>query len=140
MTTASPTLAVEPPPAATALAPARERGNTFIEDEVISVIARKAAEQVEGVHQIGDSSLRNLLARFGRRRGVGAEVGLKQAAVDVEIAVEFGFPISEVADQMRERIIDAVESMTGRDVVEVNVFVVDVHVPKTQVRSRRELA
>ena len=120
--------------------PARVRGKTFIEDDVISIIARVAAEQVPGVYQIGESSLRSLFSRLGRHHGVEAETGLKEAAVDLEIVVEFAYPIREVTEEVRERVIEAVESMAGRKMVEVNIFVMDIHVPKTTAsRRRREL-
>lgn len=120
--------------------PARLRGRTYIEDDVIAVIARIAAVQVEGVHSLGESSLRSIMSRFSRHRGVEAETGMVEAAVDLEIVVELGHSIKDVAEDMRERVVDAVESMTGRRVVEVNIFVVDVHVPKTsEKRHRREL-
>lgn len=120
--------------------PARLRGNTYIDDEVISVIARIAAEQVPGIHQIGESNLRNVFSRFRRHAGVEAEVGMREAAADIEITIEFGYSMREVAEDVRERIIDAIESMTSRHVVEVNVFVVDVYVPKSAgQRRRREL-
>ena len=51
---------------------------------------------------------------------------MKEAAVDVEIVAEFGHPIRDVAAQLRRAIVDGVEMMTGRSVVEVNVYVVDV--------------
>lgn len=120
--------------------PARHRGRTYIEDDVVSVIARYAAEQVPGVYQLGESSLRSLLSRFGRHHGVEAETGLKEAAADIEIVVEFNYPIREVTEVVREQVVDAVEEMTGRKVVEVNIFVVDIHVPRsTASRRRREL-
>jgi len=117
----------------------RQRGKTFIEDDVVSVIARVATEEVPGVHRIGESSLRAIVSRLGRHHGVDSEVGLREAAVDVEIVVEFGHSIREVAEEIRERVIEAVESMTGRRVVEVNIFVVDVHLPKLERKSRRQL-
>ena len=120
--------------------PARDRGSTFIEDDVVAVISRIAAERIPGVHQIGESALRTVLSRWRRRHGVDAEVGMEQAAADIEIVVEFGHPMRAVAQDVREQVIDAIESMTGRTVVEVNVFVTDVHVPKTAgQRHRREL-
>ena len=118
----------------------RVRGKTFIEDDVMAVIARTAAEQVQGIHQLGESNLRSLLSRFGKHRGVEAETGLKEAAVDVEVVVELGYSIRDVAADVREEVIQAIESMTDRVVVEVNVFVVDVHVPRSAARRhRREL-
>ena len=117
--------------------PPRLRGNTYIDDEVVSVIARIAAEQVPGVYQIGESSLRNVLSRFRRQHGVEAEVGLHEAAADIELTVEFGYSMRDVAQDVRERIIEAVESMTGRRVTEVNVYIIDVDVPKSAGGSRR---
>lgn len=116
-----------------------ERGKTVIADEVVSIIARVTAEQVAGVHQIGDSTLRGVFSRMGRGGGIASEVGLKEAAVDLNIVVEYGFPIHEVAQTLREKIIEAVEMMTGRHVVEVNVHVVDVHIPRVEQSTKRNL-
>ena len=122
--------------------PAKEppRGKTFIADEVVSVIARIAAEQVEGVHQLGDSNLRGVFSRLGRHGGIESEVGFKEAAIDVDVVVEYGFPITKVASVLRKQIIDTVEYMTGRNVVEVNINVVDVHVPKSETQQKQKRA
>ncbi len=120
--------------------PPAERGRTFIDDDVVSVITRVAAENVEGIHRIGEPSLRNLLTTLARSSGVDAEVGMQEAAADIEVVVEFGYPIREVAAAIREQVIRTVEQMTGRRMIEVNVHVVDIHVPKTERRTtRREL-
>ena len=123
------------------LAPVRQRGKIYIEDDVISIITRIAAEHVEGVHQIGESSFRNIFSRLTRHHGVDAEAGLEEAAADIEIVVELGYSIKKVAEEIREKVIETVESMTGREMVEVNIYVVDVHVPKANAtrRTRREL-
>jgi uncharacterized alkaline shock family protein YloU len=132
---------VAPAPIATTTSSAHDgRGSTMIAEDVVAVIARLAAEQVPGVHKIGESSLRGMFARFGRSKGVDAEVGMEQAAVDLEVVVDYGHPIPGVARQLREAIIEAVEHMTGRQVVEVNIDVVDVYLPKVEKRqTRREL-
>ena len=62
-------------------------------------------------------------------RGVKVEVGEKQTAVDVDIEVEYGIPIHELADKVRTHVTDAVETMTGLEVVEININVFDVHIP-----------
>ncbi len=123
-------------PAPKAKASGESRGKTYIADEVVSVIARIAAEEVEGVHQLGDSSLRGVISRLGRTSGIGAEVGFKEAAIDVDVVVEFGFQITKVTDDLRNSIIDSVEYMTGRKVVEVNINVVDVYVPRVEVETK----
>ncbi|MGW2659266.1 Asp23/Gls24 family envelope stress response protein, partial [Streptomyces sp. NPDC001478] len=77
-------------------------------------------------------------------RGVKVEVGEKQTAVDVDIVVEYGVSIIDTAKNIRLRVTDAVETMTGLEVVEINIRVLDVHVPgddsdgddETEQRSR----
>lgn len=127
------------PQTSTPTAAADDRGKTYISDDVISIIARIAAEQVEGVYQIGESNLRGMIARLGRSKGIESEVGLKEAAVDIEIVVIYGYPVKQIADTLRGQIIENVEYMTGRKVIEVNVHVVDVHIPKAEKRSKRQL-
>jgi uncharacterized alkaline shock family protein YloU len=114
------------------------RGKTVIADEVVSVIARIAAEQVEGVHQLGDSNLRGVFSRLGRHGGIESEVGQKEAAIDVDVVVEYGVPITKVANTLRKQIIDTVEYMTGRNVVEVNINVVDVYIPRAQTETKQK--
>jgi uncharacterized alkaline shock family protein YloU len=114
-----------------------ERGRTSIANSVVEKIAGMAAREVIGVHDFGGSLARSLGAVRDRvpggrpsvTRGVKVEVGERQTAVDLELVVEYGVAITEVAADVRENVINAVERMTGLEVVEVNVSVVDVHLP-----------
>lgn len=62
-------------------------------------------------------------------RGVKVEVGERQTAIDVDLVVEYGVAIADLARDVRENVIAAVERVTGLEVVEVNVTVNDVHLP-----------
>lgn len=62
-------------------------------------------------------------------RGVKVEVGERQTAIDVDLVVEYGVAIADLARDVRENVIAAVERITGLEVVEVNVAVNDVHLP-----------
>ncbi|MBM9504578.1 Asp23/Gls24 family envelope stress response protein [Actinacidiphila acididurans] len=114
-----------------------ERGRTSIANSVVEKIAGMAAREVIGVHDFGGSLARSLGAVRDRvpggrpsvTRGVKVEVGERQTAVDLELVVEYGVAITDVAADVRENVIAAVERMTGLEVVEVNVSVVDVHLP-----------
>ena len=64
--------------------------------------------------------------------GVQVEVGEKQAAVDLDIVVEYGASIVELARAVRRNVIMAVERMTGLEVIEVNIAVNDIHLPETE--------
>ncbi|HSA50030.1 MAG TPA: Asp23/Gls24 family envelope stress response protein, partial [Yinghuangia sp.] len=68
------------------------------------------------------------------------EVGERQCAVDLTLIVEYGVAIAEVAADVRENVIDAVERMTGLEVVEVNISVDDIHIESPEdERSGRTL-
>ncbi|MDX2916637.1 MULTISPECIES: Asp23/Gls24 family envelope stress response protein [Streptomyces] len=115
----------------------RTRGRTTIADNVVAAIAGIAIRETEGVHSIGRGASKALGAVTGRmsgssgaaRRAVKVEVGEKQTAIDVDVEVEYGTTIHELADQIRSNVTDAVETMTGLEVVEINIVVFDVHVP-----------
>lgn len=120
-----------------------ERGRTSIANSVVEKIAGMAAREVMGVHDFGGSLARSLGAVRDRvpggrpsvTRGVKVEVGERQTAVDLELVVEYGIAITDVASDVRENVIAAVERMTGLEVVEVNVSVVDVHLPHDEETS-----
>jgi uncharacterized alkaline shock family protein YloU len=97
------------------------RGRTTIADGVVEKIAGMAARDVVGVHAMGGG--------FARTLGVKAEVGEVQTALDLEIVVDYGVSIADVARAVRENVIAAVERMTGLEVVEVNIAVSDVKLP-----------
>ncbi|WP_052849098.1 Asp23/Gls24 family envelope stress response protein [Streptomyces avicenniae] len=118
--------------------PAATRGQTSIADGVVEKIAGMAAAEVTGVHSLGGGGLARALGaardrvpggRSNVARGVHAEVGQRQTAIDLDVVVEYGVPIPEVAAEIRENVITALERMTGLEVVEVNVAVGDVHLP-----------
>ncbi|GAA0435337.1 Asp23/Gls24 family envelope stress response protein [Streptomyces luteireticuli] len=118
------------------VAPA-DRGRTTIADGVVEKIAGLAARDVVGVHTMGSGFARTFGAVRDRvpgsgksaTRGVKAEVGEVQTALDLEIVVDYGVAIAEVARAVRENVIAAVERMTGLEVVEVNIAVSDVKLP-----------
>ena len=68
-----------------------------------------------------------LLGRKNLAKGVKVEVGEAQAAVDLFVVVDFGVRIPDVAYHIQENVKRAIETMTGLQVVEVNVHVQGVH-------------
>ncbi|WP_405981306.1 Asp23/Gls24 family envelope stress response protein [Streptomyces sp. NBC_00158] len=129
----------ESAPGGSARAPA-DRGRTTIADGVVEKIAGLAAREVPGVHAMGSGgglsrtfgAVRDRVpggAKSAAARGVKAEVGEVQTALDLEVVVDYGVEIHEVARAVRENVIAAVERMTGLEVVEVNIAVSDVKLP-----------
>jgi uncharacterized alkaline shock family protein YloU len=133
---ATPKPAASPAPAA-AGALESTQGRTTIADPVVAKIAGIAAREVSGVYGFGGGAARALGAlteripggRASSTQGVSVEVGERQAAVDLTIVVEYGVAVAELARAIRRNVIGAIEQMTGLEVVEVNINVVDLHLP-----------
>ena len=144
-TGAAPTRRPEPasedrPTTAVAASPlAGDRGRTSIASVVVRKIAGVAAREVPGVHALGTGGTRAFGAVRQRipgssgpsaAQGVAVEVGEREAAVDLDVVVEFGSPIVQVSNAIRANVIRSVEQMTGLQVIEVNIAVDDVYVPQ----------
>lgn len=108
-----------------------ELGNIKIADDVVKVVASKAASDVNGVYKLAGGVADEVNKILGKRRlthGVKVEVGEKECSIEAYIVVEYGFPIPEVATEVQESVVKAVTDMTGLKVVEVNVYVQDVKI------------
>ncbi|MFD3505244.1 Asp23/Gls24 family envelope stress response protein [Streptomyces sp. NPDC058676] len=124
------------------------RGRTTIAEVVVEKIAGMAARDVLGVYALGSGFARSMGSMRERMpgagsgksatRGVSVEVGELQAAIDLEIVVDYGVSITDVAAAVRENVISAVERMAGREVVEVNITVSDVKLPDDEEDEREE--
>ena len=115
-----------------------EEGQITVAEGVVQKIAGKACREIAGVHAMGTGGTR----AFGSIReripgstgpnfaqGVGVEVGEKEAAIDLDIVVEYGVSIAELGRGIQRNVKQAVERMTGLRVVEVNIAVDDVYLP-----------
>jgi uncharacterized alkaline shock family protein YloU len=112
------------------------QGKTTIAGTVVSKITGLATKQVIGVAGFGSGAARAMGAVRERipgarasSQGVAVEVGERQAAIDLTIVVEYGMAIVQLARAIRRNVIGSIEQMTGLEVVEVNISVVDLQLP-----------
>jgi uncharacterized alkaline shock family protein YloU len=116
------------------------QGTTIIADTVVQKVAGLATREVPGVHDLGSGAARTFGALRERipgasastGQGVSVEVGERQAAIDLQVVVEYGVAITDVAKGIRRNVISSIEQMTGLEVVEVNITVSDVYLPGTE--------
>src|ERR1700722_8040628 len=115
-------------------------GKISVAQSVVQKIAGIACREISGVHAMGVSTSRAYGAVRERipgssgpnvAQGVGVEVGESQAAIDLDIVVEYGVSISDLGRSIQRNVKQAVERMTGLDVVEVNINVDDLWMPGT---------
>ena len=112
------------------------QGRTSIADSVVRKIAGIATREVSGVHALGSGGARTFGALRERipgstgpsaAQGVAVEVGERQAAIDIDVVVEYGVSIVDLSQAIRRNVITSVERMTGLEVTEVNIAVDDIH-------------
>lgn len=98
-----------------------------IADDVVAVIAGVAVSEVPGVAEMAGGFAGGitevLSGKKNLAKGIKVEVGDKETKIDVNIIVEYGVRIPDVAFEIQNRVKKAVETMTGLKVVEVNVHV-----------------
>ncbi|WP_409493303.1 Asp23/Gls24 family envelope stress response protein [Amycolatopsis sp. cmx-11-12] len=112
-------------------------GKTTISSVVVQKVAGLATREVTGVHALGGGvsrafgAIRERIPGSGTvtTSGVSVEVGEKQAAIDLDVVVEYGARIVDVARAVRRNVIGQVEQITGLEVIEVNISVNDIHLP-----------
>ncbi|WP_017589166.1 Asp23/Gls24 family envelope stress response protein [Nocardiopsis ganjiahuensis] len=117
-----------------------DQGHTQIADGVVAKIAGMAAREIGGVHAMGGGTarmvgaVRDAVSGGGSSgsvaQGVSVEVGERQAAVDIDLVVEYGAAIQDLAAAVRRNVTAAVERMTGLEVTEINIKVDDIHLPE----------
>ncbi|WP_082488358.1 Asp23/Gls24 family envelope stress response protein [Microbacterium sp. Leaf159] len=110
-------------------------GQTIIENGVVAKIAGIAAREVPGVYALGGGAaravgaIRDALNSTDLSQGISVEVGETQVAVDVTIVAEYPAALHKVADDVRAAISLAMAEYVGKQAVEVNVTINDVHIP-----------
>lgn len=102
-----------------------------ISDDVVAVIAGVAVSEVPGVYGMAGGFAGGigevLSGKKNLSKGIKVEVGEKETKIDVNIIVEYGTRIPDVAYEIQNRVKKAVETMTGLKVIETNVHVQGVN-------------
>lgn len=106
-----------------------EEGNNGIRiaNDVISVIAGVAVSEVQGVASMAGGFAGGISQVFSGKKnfskGIKVDADEKDVKIDVNIIVEYGTRIPDVAYEIQTRVKKSVENMTGLKVAEVNVHV-----------------
>lgn len=98
-----------------------------VSDEVVAVIAGMTVAEVSGVAEMAGGFAGGISEVFSGKKnmakGIKVEINEKSVVIDVNIIVEYGSRIPDVAFEIQKRIKASVENMTGLNVEQVNVHV-----------------
>lgn len=101
-----------------------------ISNEAVATYAGIAVSEVSGVYGMSGGFAGITEALSGKKnlaKGIKVDIDGKNAKIDVNIIVEYGARIPDVAFEIQTRVKNSVENMTGLKVLEVNVHVQGVH-------------
>lgn len=120
-------------------------GTVSFATDVVATIAGLAATEVEGVAAMinnGNLGLVDMLRKNqGNRpltRGVKVEINGNQVRVQLTVTVDYGSPVPTVAREIQDNVKKAIETMTGLEVPEINIYVQGISFEKEN-RAAAEL-
>ena len=113
-----------------------------IADDVVSVIAGKAVSEISGVAGMAGGFAGGISEVFSGKKnlskGIKVDVGEKEVKIDVNIIVEYGARIPDIAFEIQNRVKKTVETITGLTVTSVNVHVQGVNIPEEKEEPKNE--
>ena len=118
-----------------------EENGIKIADDVVATIAGKAVSEVVGVYSMAGGFAGGISEVFGKKsytKGIKVDNTEKLLKIDVNIIVEYGARIPDVAYEIQKRVKKAVENMTGLNVEEVNVHVQGVNTDTQKVEETNQ--
>ena len=118
-----------------------EENGIKIADDVIATIAGKAAMEVKGVYSMSGGFAGGISEVFGKKnytKGIKVDNSEKGLKIDVNIIVEYGARIPDVAYEIQNRVKKSIENMTGLNVEEVNVHIQGVNTEMIKTEEKVE--
>lgn len=110
-----------------------ENGTVRISNDVVAIIAGVAATEISGVVGMSGGITGGITEMLGMKnlsKGVKVELEDKEVTIDLFIIVEYGSRISELGEKIQQNVKQTVETMTGLNVISVNVNIQGVNIPR----------
>lgn len=110
-------------------------GDIKVSANVVMTIAAVAALEVAGVNSLQGTAADEIVTMLKIKnlaQGVRIEIENNQARVALAIILEYGYSIPKISSQVQEKVKSAIETMTGLEVVSVNVRIGGVNIDKVK--------
>ena len=100
------------------------------DDDVIKKIAGNISNDIDGILAMNGGLMSNIADRFRDEtdptKGIDAEVGQKQVAMNMEATLEYGADAHIIIDKLCQQGYNAIKLMTGFELIELNLNVKDL--------------
>ncbi len=106
-------------------------GKVSIADDVVAMIASIAATEVDGVNSLVGNVTNEIMSRVGMKKAAkGVKVVVEDGKVVVELAItiDYGYSIPVTCKNAQTKVKNAIENMTGLEVVSVNIRIGGINV------------
>ena len=108
-------------------------GQVQIADEVVAIIAGRAATEVEGVASMAGNITNELVSKLGKKSlSKGIRVKVEDGIVNVNVAlnIAYGYSVPKTCKKVQEKVKAAIENMTGLEVEKVDIQIANVSISK----------
>ena len=109
------------------------RDRIRISPDVISVIASIAVQDAEGVAAMSSGIVDGIAQRLGRKdfsKGIKVTLEEEEVLLDLNVVIDYGAPVMETAETLKQKVRATVEEVTGLTVAAVNINVTAINLPK----------
>jgi uncharacterized alkaline shock family protein YloU len=118
-------------------------GVVKVHESVIASIIRKAACSVDGVVRLAGNALVDNIAEFvGSRkvmdRAISIEMGDNSVAVEVQVVLEYGCNVPEIAENIQNTVTEEITRITGMQVTRIDIVVMDLETVEEEENSDSE--
>ena len=104
-----------------------------IANDVVAMITALAVTEVEGVSHMVGTIPNEIMSKVGMKKqtkGVKVDITEKNVSVDVAVNLLYGYNIPTTCSRLQDKIKNAIETMTGLNVTDVNVRIVGIEMPE----------
>jgi uncharacterized alkaline shock family protein YloU len=104
-----------------------------ISPDVISIVAGVAAGEIEGIAGMSGGIVGGIAEKLGRKdisKGIKVHLEEDKVRIDLNVIVDFGVRIVDVANKLKSEVRSTVENITGLQVASININVLGLHVPR----------
>lgn len=114
-----------------------ENGAVRVHESVVSSIVRKTVLGIEGVVRFAGNSFVDNIAEFvGSKamqdRAISVEMGKGSVSIEIQVILQYGIYIPDVACNIQEAVRTQVQDLTGIPVESVSVFVMDIEMVESE--------
>ena len=109
-------------------------GSVKVADDVVPCIVALAASEVDGVVFVAENLTAEIVGRMGMRKapkGVKVEINGRKVYVDLALGIDYGYNVPETSRKVQEKVKEAIETMMGLEVADVNIRIASVVLPKS---------